>query len=185
MMSKSLISALAALAVIPALTACGVGDAAVAAPAPSSASAAANSSVKAAAKHTPTPIETGTPAAKLAATAWETTSAKNAEGASVPLTDENVKSYVGYAYFNTDGTFVMNNLDDTPKMNGDWAVSADGKTRTLWAKNADGTVKFSRVVPIVTLDAKEFTYRVYPKAEDKAVYFDLIHTPTTHAQPQR
>ncbi|MFE5283723.1 DUF4822 domain-containing protein [Nocardia sp. NPDC056611] len=129
-------------------------------------------------------VPPGSPAALLAATAWETTSATDAQGNQVPLTDDNVKNYVGFAYFKPDGTFTMYNLDDTPKMHGDWSVPADGKTRTIVAKDDAGQEQFRRVTDIITLNDKEFTYRVSPDANDKTVYFDIIHTPTTHPEPK-
>ncbi|MFC9894274.1 DUF4822 domain-containing protein [Nocardia sp. NPDC127579] len=147
-----------------------------------STSAAMPTSTSAAAM--PSAVQPGTPAAILAATPWETTSAKNASGAEVPLTNDNVKNFVGYAYFEPDGTFTMFNLDDTPKMQGDWSVSADGKTRTIVGKNDAGVETSRRVVDIVTLTDQEFTYRVYPNNDDKAVYYDIVHTPTTHPEPQ-
>ena len=128
-------------------------------------------------------VAPGSPAATLAATPWETTAATDAHGTPVALNDANVSNYVGFAYFENDGTFTMVNLDDTPKMQGDWSVSPDGKTRTLVAKDDAGQVRFTRVVDIVTLDDKNFTYRVYPDNANKSVYFDIIHTPTTHPEP--
>ncbi|NEW38792.1 DUF4822 domain-containing protein [Nocardia cyriacigeorgica] len=128
-------------------------------------------------------VTPGTPSAVLASTPWETTSAANATGAYLPLTDPNVSNYVGFAYFKPDGTFTMYNLDDSPKMQGDWSVSPDGKTRTLVVRNDAGEEQFRRDVDIVTLIDTEFTYRVYPDAEDKSVYFDIIHTPTDHPEP--
>ncbi|QIK63669.1 DUF4822 domain-containing protein [Leucobacter viscericola] len=136
--------------------------------------------------HTPTThTEPGTvsPSAILAATPWETTGAVNQNGDPVALTDPAVANFVGWAYYKTDGTFTMYNLDDTPKMQGDWTVSADGKSRTLVAKNAAGEVLFTRVVPITVLTDQEFTYRVIPDAATPGVYYDIIHTPTTHAEP--
>ena len=126
---------------------------------------------------------TGTPSALLAATPWETTAARDAHGRPVALTDRAVTNYVGFAYFDGDGTFTMYNLDDTPKMHGDWSVSPDGRTRTIVAKNDRGQEQFRRVVDIVTLDPTTFTYRVHPDAADPSVYYDIVHTPTTHSQP--
>ena len=40
-----------------------------------------------------------------------------------------VASFVGWAYFKADGTYTMYNLDDSPKLHGDWTVAADGSTR--------------------------------------------------------
>lgn len=131
----------------------------------------------------PEPVQT--PAEILAGTPWETTNAKNNEGKDVPLTDANVSNFVGFAYFKSNGTFTMYNLDDSPKMQGDWSVSADGKTRTIVAKNAAGETLFTRVVDITVLNKGEFTYRIYPDNNNKAIYFDIIHTPTTHKEPQR
>ena len=125
-----------------------------------------------------------TPSEILASTPSETTNAKNNKGESVVLTDANVSNFVGFAYFKSDGTFTMFNLDNSPKMHGDWTVSADGKTRTIVAKNAAGETLFTRVVDITVLTKKEFTYRVYPNANDKTIYFDIIHTPTTHQEPK-
>jgi len=125
-----------------------------------------------------------TPSEVLASTPWETTNAKNNKGENVVLTDANVSNFVGFAYFKSDGTFTMFNLDDSPKMHGDWTVSADGKTRTIVAKNAAGETLFTRVVDITVLTKQEFTYRIYPNTNDKTVYFDIIHTPTSHKEPK-
>ena len=137
--------------------------------------------------HTPTnhkePVTTLTPSEILASTAWETTNAKNENGTNVSLTDSNVINFVGFAYFDIDGTFTMYNLDDSPKMQGDWSVSPDGRTRTIVAKNDAGETLFTRVVDITVLTTEEFTYRIYPNAEITSVYFDIIHTPTNHVKP--
>ncbi len=125
-----------------------------------------------------------TPAEVLASVSWETTNAKNNKVQNVALTDANVANFVGYAYFKADGTFTMYNLDDSPKMHGDWTVSADGKTRTIVARDNAGAILFTRVVEITVLTQKEFTYRIYPNASDKTIYFDIIHTPTTHKEPK-
>jgi len=130
-----------------------------------------------------TNIVTQTPSIILASTAWETTNAKNENGTNVPLTDANVINFVGFAYFNINGTFTMYNLDDSPKMQGDWSVSPDGKTRTIVAKNNAGEILFTRVVDITVLNKNEFTYRIYPNESDKTKYFDIIHTPTNHKEP--
>lgn len=124
-----------------------------------------------------------TPSQVLASTPWETTNAKNQNSQSVPLTDANVSNFVGFAYFKSDGTFTMYNLDNSPKMHGDWSVSAEGATRTIVAKDNNGNVLFTRVVKITVLTKKEFTYRIYPDANDTSVYYDIIHTPTNHQEP--
>ncbi|MGN6435667.1 MAG: DUF4822 domain-containing protein [Agriterribacter sp.] len=130
------------------------------------------------------PQKTQTPGEILASVSWETTNAKNNKGEDVALTDANVSNFVGFAYFKADGTFAMYNLDDSPKMHGDWTVSADGKTRTIVAKDNAGATLFTRVVEITVLTKNEFTYRIYPNNDDKSVYFDIIHTPTTHPEPK-
>ncbi|MBO6211283.1 MAG: DUF4822 domain-containing protein, partial [Algoriella sp.] len=58
-------------------------------------------------------------------------------------------------------------------------------TRTIVAKNDAGTVLFTRVVDITVLTKKEFTYRIYPNNDDKTVYFNIIHTVTTHPEPKK
>lgn len=127
--------------------------------------------------------KTATPHELLSHTAWETTNAKNNTGSNVPLTDSNVSNFVGFAYFKVNGTFTMYNLDDSPKMKGDWSVSADGKTRTIVAKNDAGEILFTRVVEITVLSTQEFTYRIYPDNNNKSIYFDIVHTPTSHKEP--
>ncbi|UCR87939.1 DUF4822 domain-containing protein [Mycetocola spongiae] len=130
---------------------------------------------------TVTPIENA--AELLMATPWETTGAVNELGEAVDLADPAVSNFVGWAYYKADGTFTMYNLDDSPKMQGDWSVSADGTERTLVAKDAAGNVLFTRVVPITVLDGTEFTYRIIPDANVPSVYYDIVHTPTTHVEP--
>src|SRR5690606_7339601 len=83
----------------------------------------------------------------------------------------------------TDGTFTMYNLDDTPKMQGDWSVAPDGSERTLVAKDDGGEVLFERVVPITELTEEVFTYRVIPDEATPEVYYDIIHTATDHPEP--
>lgn len=130
------------------------------------------------------PQKTLTPSEILSSVAWETTNAKNNSGEDVALTDPNVSNFVGFAYFKMDGTYTMFNLDDSPKLHGDWSVSEDGKTRTITGEDAEGNVLFTRIVEITVLSKEEFTYRIYPNEEDKTVYFDIIHTPTSHAEPE-
>ena len=127
--------------------------------------------------------QTLTPSEILASTAWETTDAKDNKGNQIALENENVINFVGFAYFKIDGTFTMFNLDDTSKMQGDWSVSPDGKTRTIVAKNNLGDILFTRVVDITVLTKNEFTYRIYPNSNDLSIYYDIIHTPTNHSEP--
>lgn len=125
-----------------------------------------------------------TPSQILSSTAWETTAAKNEKGENVALTDASVAGTVGFAYFKKDSSFAIYSLTDAPRLQGDWWVSADGKTRTLVAKNDKGETLFTRVVDITVLTEKEFTYRIYPNADNKSVYYDIIHTPTNHPEPK-
>ncbi|MGQ3383337.1 DUF4822 domain-containing protein [Glutamicibacter sp. TV12E] len=127
--------------------------------------------------------ETMTPSEILSSTAWETTGATDAKGEAVQLSDKDVSNFVGNAYFRADGTFDMYNLDDSSKMQGDWTVTEDGKTRSIVAKDDAGKVLFTRDSDIVTLTDEEFTYRVFPDPQKSDVYFDIIHTPTDHAEP--
>lgn len=165
-------AAAATLIAVP-LTACS-DDSSNSSSAPASASASADSS---------SPEQT--PSQVLSAHPWETTAAVDQEGKELPLTDVNVETYVGFAYFNADGTFQMYTLQDQPKMQGDWTVSDDGKTRHIVAKNDDGTVRFERDSEITELTDSTFTYRTYPEQDNKSVYIDIVHTPTDHAQPQQ
>ena len=140
--------------------------------------------------HTPTThAEPGTidlagATAALAATPWETTSAVDERGNPIALSDPRAANFVGNAYFKADGTFTMYNLDDSPKMQGDWEMQiADGQlVRWIAAKNAEGAVLFERIVPIVDLDTTVFTYRVVDAA-DPSQWVDIVHTSTTHAEP--
>jgi LPXTG-motif cell wall-anchored protein len=136
--------------------------------------------------HTPTAHPEPGTAAMLSSTAWETTGAKDQDGNDVALTDPAVVNSVGWAYYRADGTFSIYNLDDAPRLRGDWSVEngASGLTRTLVAKDESGAVQFTRTVPIITLTSAEFTYRLFPDAANPAVYLDIIHTPTTHSEPQ-
>ncbi|GAB6858637.1 DUF4822 domain-containing protein [Microbacterium xylanilyticum] len=145
---------------------------------PTTAAAAAPAAVTA-----PFAAEALTPFQTLASTPWKTTSALDAHGDRVALDDPAVKNFVGWAYFKADGTFTMYNLDDSPKMHGDWDVPADGATRWIAAKDANGNVLFQRVVPIVELNKNVFTYRVFPNAADTSVYYDIVHTKTNHVEP--
>jgi LPXTG-motif cell wall-anchored protein len=137
----------------------------------------------AAAPVTPHTVTVDSPSSILAATPWETTGAVDQNGNPVALTDPAVANFVGWAYYDTDGTFRMFNLDDTPKMHGDWNIDPNAETRTITAKDDNDTTLFTRTVPLVTLTAEEFTYRVIPDANTPDVYYDIIHTPTDHPEP--
>ena len=124
-----------------------------------------------------------TPSDVLASTPWKTTSAVDQDGNRVALDNPAVSNFVGWAYFKADGTYTMYNLDDSPKLHGDWTVTPDGSERWINAKNDAGQVLFERVVPITQLDKKVFTYRIFPNAADTSVYYDIVHTKTNHVEP--
>lgn len=75
----------------------------------------------------------------------------------------------GKAYFpkNKEGKYVNGTFQitaygskETVRSQGDWYVSLDGKTRTLIARNTDGSVAFERTVTIVELSENKFTYDI-------------------------
>ncbi|WP_218024613.1 DUF4822 domain-containing protein [Glutamicibacter uratoxydans] len=127
--------------------------------------------------------KTMTPSQTLASTAWKTTSAVDQDGNRVALDNPAVASFVGWAYFKADGSYTMYNLDNSPKLKGDWTVNAEGTERWINAKNDAGAVLFQRVVPITELTKNVFTYRVFPNAADTSVYYDIVHTKTNHVEP--
>ncbi|WP_336961272.1 DUF4822 domain-containing protein [Chryseobacterium contaminans] len=129
-------------------------------------------------------IEQQTPSQVLASTPWETTGAKDKNGANVALTDASVAGYVGFAYFKADGNFAIYSLTDVLRSRGTWFVDAQGKTRTITALNPDETTIFKRDVEILVLNRNEFTYRIRPNAADQSIYYDIIHTRTAHAEPK-
>ena len=124
-----------------------------------------------------------TPSDVLASTPWKTTGAFDQDGNRIALDDPAVANFVGWAYFKADGTYTMYNLDDSPKLRGDWTVTPDGSERWINAKNAAGQVLFQRVVPITQLDKNVFTYRIFPNAADTSFYYDIVHTKTNHVEP--
>lgn len=119
----------------------------------------------------------------LASTPWQTTGAKDKDGNAVALTDAAVSGFVGYSYFKANGTFTIYGLNDIIRSRGNWSVSPDGKKRTITALDANGNVLFTRVVDILILTDNEFTYRITPNASSPAVFYDIIHTKTSHLEP--
>ncbi|MGJ0203634.1 DUF4822 domain-containing protein [Leucobacter sp. gxy201] len=130
------------------------------------------------------PVDIDAAAAALAATPWATTGAVDQNGSDVALDDPRAANFVGNAYFHADGTYTMFNLDDTPKLQGDWEMRIVNGQLARWinAKSTAGDVLWQRIVPIVQLDSGVFTYRVVD-AGDPAQWVDIIHTPTDHAEP--
>lgn len=120
----------------------------------------------------------------LASTAWETTGAKDKDGNAMSLTDANVASYVGFAYFRANGKYAIYGLNNVLRNQGDWSISADGKTRTIVAKDpTSGAIIFTRDVQILELNSDKFTYRITPNASDPTVFYDIIHTKVNHLEP--
>ena len=128
-------------------------------------------------------VEQQTPSQVLSSTPWETTGAKDKNGNNVALADASVAGYVGFAYFKADGKFAIYSLTDVLRSRGTWSVDPQGKTRTIAALNPDGSTIFTRDVEILILNKNEFTYRIRPNAADPSVYYDIIHTKTSHAEP--
>ncbi|WP_162926198.1 DUF4822 domain-containing protein [Chryseobacterium aurantiacum] len=128
-------------------------------------------------------VEQQTPSQVLSSTPWETTGAKDKNGNNVALADASVAGYVGFAYFKADGKFAIYSLTDVLRSRGTWSVDPQGKTRTIAALNPDGSTIFSRDVEILVLNKNEFTYRIRPNAADPSIYYDIIHTKTSHAEP--
>jgi len=128
-------------------------------------------------------VEQQTPSQVLSSTPWETTGAKDKNGNNVALADASVAGYVGFAYFKADGKFAIYSLTDVLRSRGTWSVDPQGKTRTIASLNPDGSTIFSRDVEILVLNKNEFTYRIRPNAADPSIYYDIIHTKTSHAEP--
>lgn len=128
-------------------------------------------------------VEQQTPSQVLSSTPWETTGAKDKNGNNVALADASVAGYVGFAYFKADGKFAIYSLTDVLRSRGTWSVDPQGKTRTIASLNPDGSTIFTRDVEILVLNKNEFTYRIRPNAADPSIYYDIIHTKTSHAEP--
>ncbi|WP_165826553.1 DUF4822 domain-containing protein [Chryseobacterium oncorhynchi] len=128
-------------------------------------------------------VEQQTPSQVLSSTPWETTGAKDKNGNNVALVDASVAGYVGFAYFKADGKFAIYSLTDVLRSRGTWSVDPQGKTRIIASLNPDGSTIFSRDVEILVLNKNEFTYRIRPNAADPSIYYDIIHTKTSHAEP--
>ncbi|MEQ4922215.1 DUF4822 domain-containing protein [Proteus hauseri] len=108
---------------------------------------------------------------------WVTTNAIDEKGNKISADNAQVSNYFGLAEYYPNGTFIMFTPEGKQKMQGDWSISAEGKTRTLTAKDTEGKVLFTRAVENITVKNDEYTYRIYPNSDDKSVYFDIIHQP--------
>lgn len=106
---------------------------------------------------------------------WITTASIDNEGRNISVYDKRVINFYGLAEYKKDGTFVMFTPEGKQKLAGDWSFSPDGTTRTLVAKDAKGKVLFTRSVENVTVKPDEYTYRIYPTADTKKQYIDIVH----------
>ena len=106
---------------------------------------------------------------------WVTTDAIDEKGNKTDADNAQVSNYFGLAEYYPNGTFIMFTPEGKQKMQGDWSMSDDGKIRTLVAKDTEGKTLFTRDVENITIKNDEYTYRIYPNAEDRNTYFDIVH----------
>ncbi|MEQ4911201.1 DUF4822 domain-containing protein [Proteus terrae] len=106
---------------------------------------------------------------------WVTTDAIDEKGNKTNADNAQVSNYFGLAEYYPNGTFIMFTPEGKQKMQGDWSISDDGKIRTLVAKDTEGKTLFTRDVENITIKNDEYTYRIYPNADDRNTYFDIIH----------
>lgn len=106
---------------------------------------------------------------------WVTTDAIDEKGNKTAPDNAQVSNYFGLAEYYPNGTFIMFTPEGKQKMQGDWSMSDDGKIRTLVAKDTEGKTLFTRDVENITVKNDEYTYRIYPNADDRNTYFDIIH----------
>lgn len=106
---------------------------------------------------------------------WITTDAIDEKGNKTVADNPQVSNYFGLAEYYPNGTFIMFTPEGKQKMQGDWSMSDDGKIRTLVAKDTEGKTLFTRDVENITVKNDEYTYRIYPNADDRNTYFDIIH----------
>lgn len=106
---------------------------------------------------------------------WVTTDAIDKKGNKTDAGNAQVSNYFGLAEYYPNGTFIMFTPEGKQKMQGDWSMSDDGKIRTLVAKDTEGKTLFTRDVENITIKNDEYTYRIYPNAEDRNTYFDIVH----------
>ncbi|WP_413492959.1 DUF4822 domain-containing protein [Morganella psychrotolerans] len=124
-------------------------------------------------------VKAGNTADYLIGKTWVTTQALDQNGKEIPATDKSVEGFFGLADYEKDGTVKMYTPEGKLKLQGDWSFSKDGKTRSLTGKNDKGEVLFTRIVENIKVTPDEYIYRVYPKADDKTHYADIVHKPKT------
>lgn len=108
---------------------------------------------------------------------WVTTNAIDQKTRSIGENDKRVSMYYGSAKYYRDGTFVMYTPEGDKKMQGDWSISEDGKTRTLVAKDEKGKVLFTRNVENTAVTETDYVYRIFPSERNKDQYIDILHEP--------
>lgn len=108
---------------------------------------------------------------------WVTTNAIDHQTRSIGENDQRVSMFYGTAKYYRDGTFVMFTPKGEQKMQGDWSISEDGKTRTLVAKDDQGNVLFTRSVENTAVTPTDYVYRIYPSERNKDQYIDILHAP--------
>ncbi|TDH23530.1 DUF4822 domain-containing protein [Segetibacter sp. 3557_3] len=90
----------------------------------------------------------------LSSTRWKSTAVKDSVGVDVTPSFQN---FMGLATYNRDGTYEFFTLDGAPRGDrGLWALTVDGNKRILNST----TLNYTRVVDIVELNTRIFTYRV-------------------------
>lgn len=115
---------------------------------------------------------------------WVTTEVKDEQGLDLDLNDSIANTYVGYAYYKKDGNFRIVALNDANKMYGKWGLINGDKTRRLEVYNSFNDIAYTRDVEVLALNDSVFTYRIHYDAKDNNKYVDVIHVPTTHAEPR-
>ncbi|MHC5225012.1 DUF4822 domain-containing protein [Ignatzschineria sp. LJL83] len=108
---------------------------------------------------------------------WVTTNAIDHNIRSIGANDSRVSQYYGTANYYRNGKFVMHTPEGVQKLQGDWSISEDGKTRTLVAKDKDGKVLFTRDVENTSVTPTDYVYRLYPSQYNKNQYIDILHQP--------
>lgn len=111
---------------------------------------------------------------------WETTNAIDHKTRSISEDDQRVSMYFGTAKYYRNGTFVMYTPAGEKKMQGDWSISEDGKTRTLVSKDDKGNVLFTRTVENTAVTPTDYVYRIFPSERNRDQYIDILHKPSSY-----
>lgn len=121
----------------------------------------------------------------LSSHVWITTKVTDNTGKSLPLVEQPANTYVGYAYYKADGTFRIIDFKDQPKMFGKWSLTDNETKRFLQVYKSTNELAYERSVDLLTVNDQVFTYRIYPSATDKDLYYDVEHKPVTdHPEPK-